>query len=125
MKTTTPKIYRYTLTEDVEFYNARLKGYHSSNAFGTIINGLITIKAGYSWDGCSPKFINICGLYIGTPDFNNKTKQASLIHDFLYQYKIGTREIADNIFYDELRLQNFPLAGLYYNAVRKFGKKYW
>lgn len=43
-----------------------------------------TVKAGYAWDGCSPKF-KIFGMWVGTPDFGY-SRLASLIHDTGYQF---------------------------------------
>ena len=119
------KLYKYTLPNDIKLYNRRLEGYNFNGNFGRVVNGIVVIYKGYSWDGCSPKIAKIGSLYIGTPDFNGRTKDASLIHDFLYQFKIGTREIADYVFYEELIMNDFIFAGLYYNMVRKFGKKNW
>ena len=119
------KLYKYTLESEVKIYNRLLQGYSFYGEFGRVVNGILVIYKGYSWDGCSPKIAKIGKFYIGTPDFGDCTKDASLVHDFLYQFKIGTREIADKIFYEELIMNDFIFAALYYNMVRKFGKKYW
>jgi hypothetical protein len=89
----------------------------------------LIVKKGYAWDGCSPK-IRINGRIYGTWDgpvmagFNVPVGYyASLYHDALYQYKIGPREQADEIFL--LLLRDFIFAKSYYRAVRKHGQKYW
>jgi hypothetical protein len=82
----------------------------------------IIIHNRYAWDGCSPKIhIPIFG-WVGTPDFE-KTILASLIHDALCQFQHTehfplSRLIIDNIFLYLLKINNFPLATLYYGGVR-------
>jgi len=95
--------------------------------------GVITIKRGYSWDGCSPK-IEVLDLIIGTPDgrtsrSTNKalTYYASLLHDAIYQYKTAipiSRKEADTLFLTSLRLSGFFWSNLYYRVVRLFGGTY-
>ena len=92
------------------------------------IDGTITVEPGYAWDGCSPKW-QIGWLQFGTPDGapNPKTGYpytyyASCLHDALLQWADEakmpyTREQIDLIFYEKLRLDAFPAADLYYNAV--------
>lgn len=93
---------------------------------------VMTVKAGYTWNGCSPKR-NILDLKItGTPegviDFRTgkpKTYYASLCHDARYQYRIGSKKNADNCFLLMMEEANFALAKAYYWAVHKFGQKAW
>lgn len=86
-------------------------------------NGVLWIKSGYAWDGCSivpdgPRGSD--GLPI--------TWKASLIHDALYQYAIGngtyTRAQADAFFREALHDCGFAFRGLYYVGVRLFGGLY-
>lgn len=97
-------------------------------------DGTVTVKAnkrGYAWDGCTPKFSILGLLIIGTPDGHIDietgkpiTYHASLVHDAFYQYlrdvPVSRREI-DRQFLLTLRQHHFPLAWLYYAAVRIFG----
>ncbi|VEP15989.1 conserved hypothetical protein [Hyella patelloides LEGE 07179] len=97
-------------------------------------DGTITVKKGYAWDGCSPKF-NILDLFwVGTPDGainENKpvTYYASLVHDALGQFAKKesermpfNRKERDLIFKE--MLEGFALQWLYYLAVRIFGGLY-
>lgn len=94
----------------------------------------ITVKAGkhgYAWDGCTPKFSQLGLVILGTPDghidietMKPKTYYASLAHDALYQYLEDIpipRDEIDRVFLEMLRETAFPLARMYYIAVRIFG----
>ena len=66
--------YKYTLTRDYSV-QTEIYGYEIKTAFIELtINGLLTIKAGYSWDGASGPTID-----------TKSTLRASLIHDALFQ----------------------------------------
>lgn len=100
----------------------------SRHGYCTVQHGVLTIKSGYAWDGCTPKW-SVFGLFIlGTPDghVNYRTGlpfcyYPSLVHDCLYQYGIGSRLEADRLLLKMLRDAGFPLARVYYCAVRVFG----
>ena len=104
--------YKYTL-EYIKiidlglFTNVKLDDYICKH--GYIKNNFLIIYGGYSWDGATV-----------VPD-TDKTYIASLIHDFLYQYKVCKRKDADKIFYDRLLYDKFEFSGLYYIGVRLFG----
>jgi hypothetical protein len=87
----------------------------------------IYIPEGYSWDGCSPKF-KLFGKFIGSPDFGNKTKIASLVHDALYQYA-GLHSIpkdkCDFIFLSLMKREKFIFSKFYFYAVKYFGFISW
>ena len=94
-------------------------------------NGSITVTAGYSWNGCSPKFC-LFDLMLGTPDGvvhartgHPKTYFASMIHDALYQFLPAdlpyTRRQADEIFLRLMAESAFSPRRLYWLAVRVFG----
>ena len=104
--------YKYTLPENYNYYNERLKNVYYSSDWLHISNGYITIDKGYSWNGCS---------YV--PDFKG-TYYASLVHDALYQYKVD-RKIADLVFYDLMKRDNFKLKWIYYKGVYFFGKFFY
>lgn len=94
-------------------------------------NGDAKVLAGYSWDGCTPKFA-IWDIVFGIPDGipNNKTTKpkayyASLLHDALYQFLDMdlpmSRKGADQAFLQLLSRDGFGPRGVYYTAVRLFG----
>lgn len=122
------KYKKWCLTEDVvgDYPDTTIK-YRTQWVW--VENGKITVKKGYAWNGCSPKW-NL-GLFVfGTPDgpINCLTgKQycyyASLFHDALYQFTIGKREVADKLFFDNML--SFPLKHVYYGVVRATGWVQW
>lgn len=122
-------IYKWKLEED---YIIDIDASDAEFEFVSIKDNRMTIKAGYAWNGCSPKF-SLFGLkMIGTPDgiIDYQTgKQmcyyATLVHDALYQFKIGNRKNADLMFYNILKNANFKMAKLYYIVVRVFGGLSW
>ena len=94
-------------------------------------NGDAIVLAGYSWDGCTPKFA-IWDIVFGTPDGipNSKTTKpkayyASLLHDALYQFLDAnlpmSRAGADRVFLEILARDGFGPRRVYYTAVRLFG----
>ena len=121
------KYYKYTLTTDFvikfDFINENIY-----MPFLRIKGDTITIPAGYSWDGCSPK-TKIGGLIIGVPDFGMNTKYASLVHDALYQYssklKNTKRADADRIFLILMGKQRFCLRYVYWGVVRSISWIFW
>lgn len=84
------------------------------------------IAKGYSWNGCSPRPLGSFGIWwLGTPDFSS-TITASLFHDAGYQFLDApnfpyTREQIDLMFLRVMQKHGFPLARVYYAAVRTFG----
>ena len=113
--------------EDLEFRDERHRLWLEIKQDGTI-----TVKEGYAWDGCSPKF-NILDLFwVGTPDGaidegKPITYYASLVHDALGQFRKEEempfdRKQRDLIFAE--MLEGFVFQGLYYMAVRIFGSFY-
>lgn len=98
--------------------------------------GTVTVKAGYAWDGCTPKFSFLDLLVVGTPDGIHsdrtgkpKAYHASLVHDALYQFlpdlppgkPLYTRKQADEVFLEILEDAEFVPRKFYYAAVRLFG----
>ena len=65
--------YKYTLIEDVTVFVGILGTAIDTNWFTLSIDGFLTIKAGYAWDGCT-----------GMID-TNSNMEAGLVHDCLYQ----------------------------------------
>ena len=100
--------YKYTLKKPLRLFSKELIGYFFNNEWISIVNGYITIREGYSWNGCT-----------FAPDFE-ATIDASCVHDAMYQFEID-KELADKTFYDLLKQNKFPLAKIYYISVRLFG----
>lgn len=84
------------------------------------VNGELTIKQSYAWDGPSGPVID-----------TKENLRASLVHDALYQLMRNKelvtsthRKAADQIFKDLCKMDgvsNFR-ASMYYKALRKFGR---
>ena len=100
--------YKFTLDEPLYTYSVELKDIYYSNKWIMVCNGFVTIKSGYSWDGCT--------FAIDT----KKTYIASCVHDAMYQFKID-RHKADLVFFDLLKSSGFEFAKLYFFAVRCLG----
>lgn len=74
MKYRKTKRWRYKLTSDVTGRLAKGMPDFEIDGYATCIDGLLTIKAGYAWDGATG------------PVFQTKTnKLSSLVHDVLLQ----------------------------------------
>ena len=97
-------------------------------------DGSFTVKKGYAWNGCTPKF-GVFDILIGTPDgvVTKKTGKpkayyATMIHDALYQFlPIMPKDVpikrkdADKFFLELLTRDEFILRWIYWLAVRLFG----
>lgn len=123
------KVYKWTLEENYEMEVSPLFLLPDfQNEWVNIEQNHITIKRGYSWDGCSPKR-KLFGIVIGTWDgpIEEATGKPqlyypSLIHDVLTQFRIGDRKTADQIFLWLMYEHEFKYAKLYYKAVRLYGE---
>ena len=100
--------YKFTLASTLSAYSRELQGVYFHNDWLMVCNGFVTIKRGYSWDGCT-----------FAPD-TLETYEASCVHDALYQFKIDKMK-SDKAFYDLLKQNGFQLAKIYYISVRLFG----
>lgn len=125
------KEYKWKLENDYSVYVKELENIQVDLPWVTISSGLITIRKGYTWNGCSPSISVLDMFFIGTPDgivdYNTgkpKTHYASLVHDCLYQFKILGRKEADLIFRRMMKESRFALADIYYLAVRAFGPRW-
>lgn len=97
-------------------------------------HGGFTVKKGYAWNGCTPKF-GFFDILVGTPDGvvhkdtgKPKAYYATMIHDSLYQFIPDipkkhriTRKAADRFFLELLAREDFILRWIYWLAVRIFG----
>ncbi len=97
--------YLFTLQKDYTRFLTDLVGVYFECEWGSIDDGIITIKKGYSWDGCT------CALN------TKKTYNACLVHDFLCQFEPIPIEDADRLFQYILESDRFELSGLYFFAV--------
>ncbi len=104
--------YNYKNKENYNFFVSELSNKHFVDDYFICIQGQITIKQGYCWNGCT-----------AAPD-TPKTYKASMVHDALYQYgkQIGLKRIvADTWFSHLLKRESFKWNALYYWGVRLFG----
>lgn len=115
-------------------FRTPIKGYLLNHTFFELLpNGLLYVRKGYQWNGCSPKFRIkffklswVLGTWDGPVKYGKpKTYFPSMVHDVLYQIKLRTRSGVDKYFYKMMRVENFLLAWPYYLVVRIFGGKAW
>lgn len=103
---------------NIKFYSYDLRG---RTLCGYIQSGVLHIKEGFTWDGCTPKF-RIFGIIFGVPDFN-ETYRASAIHDFLINHEDEhsmSRYEMDMIFDKLLQEDNFKYRCLYTTGVNLY-----
>ncbi len=127
--------YRFTLVEDVFFYldqdfpavDRHLEFVDAKgNCWLQLEGRLYVVKAGYSWNGCSPRPLGKYGIWwLGTPDVQ-ATIRASLAHDAGYQMMDCedfpyTRAQIDRLFLKIMQAGGWPLARVYWAAVRVCG----
>jgi hypothetical protein len=55
---------------------------------------------------------------------HGKWAKAAIVHDYLYANAIGTKQYADDVFFEAMEVLNVPLINRYimYTAVRLFGR---
>ena len=86
--------------------------------------GLITIEEGYRTDLASVP--RLPWIYAG---FGDRAVNASILHDWLYSNRLGTRTLADRLFLEAMGAERDPRQiwkqHLMYLAVRLFGQLYW
>lgn len=107
--------YKYFLTREHK-QNTGIYGFTIDTDFISLQdNGVIIIRKGYAWDGCSG------------PTIDRKTNmRAGLVHDALYQLiRLGhlpasKRSDIDKLFKKILQEDKFPLSSLYYFGVSMF-----
>ena len=96
-----------------------------------IRSGFMHILAGYAWNGCSPKrYVGgnpPFGKWLGTPDMDGAIIP-SLYHDVLWQFaECGqyTLHDANYQFWRMMQRNKFALADVYYQAVERFGGRFY
>ena len=112
--------YKYQLYNSVSFLIPSLRKYAPINHmyFSVDLDGLLTIKIGYAWDGASGPAINTAN-----------SKRGSLVHDVLYQMMrlelilLEYKKTADQILEALCVLDGMWewRAGNWYDAVASFG----
>ncbi|NRA83286.1 MAG: DUF1353 domain-containing protein [Gammaproteobacteria bacterium] len=115
--------YKYQLAERYELMIAIIPKHHIITPYIELDRqGLLTVNAGYAWDGPS-------GPVKDTPH----NMRASLVHDALYQLMRHQelvarthRKTADQLFKDICKQDGVSSfwASIYYKGLRKFGKPY-
>lgn len=83
-----------------------------------------TVPVGFRSDGASvPRFF----WRILSPEIDPQTMIPSVVHDYLYAYKLRTRKDADKWYYDALRANGYPWlkAQATYWGLRAFGWSHW
>lgn len=90
----------------------RIQGIHYEQGYVKIVDDVITMMNGFSWNGCT------------VARDSKKTDNGSCIHDGLYSEKNIPidNKTKDLIFYDLLKEQGFYASYVYYLGVRTFGK---
>lgn len=100
--------YYFTLDRDFNIYISELKDILFVCQWGCINHGILTIRKGYSWDGCT------CAID------TKRTYTACLVHDFFCQFEPIDIKIADSIFLKIMKSNRFYLSYVYYIAVRVY-----
>ena len=113
--------YKYQLATDYHFKTAIIPKQAVSIKFINLgLDGKLTVKNGYAWDGVS-----------GPVKDTKKNLRASLVHDALYQLmrkeKISAdeyKDTADKIFRKICKEDGVPsaLVNVYYNVLKKVGR---
>ena len=125
--------YRFVLTDDlVVDLRKGMRGFHllqdSGTTWATLDGDLLTIHAGYAFDGCSPA-VRLFGKWLGTPT-PPRAVAAAAVHDLLRSYlhlPCITYDLkdTDDIFYNLLHQADFDFEDIYHGAVAgPFGKLY-
>lgn len=123
--------YRFTAISDTSIYTNFDTGICASfkDAKGKewlrIEGHKITVRKGYSWNGCSPKR-KIFGRWVGTPDTPDNVL-ASLFHDalvqfYMTQHMLLNKEQIDLLFYHILVASGFKYPCQWHWAVKNFGR---
>jgi hypothetical protein len=95
--------------------------HNNNNNKNNFSEGILYIKKGFTWDGCTPKF-RIFGIIFGVPDFK-ETYRASAVHDFLINHQSShniSRYIIDMIFDHILKEDHFKYRWIYSGVVNSY-----
>lgn len=115
------KGYKYRVIKNVAFNLFKFGIYSSKkidNKYYSLVEGVLTIKEGYSWDGASGGMVDTKGVLV-----------PSLVHDCLYEMirkghlSKDYRKSADRTFLELMKERgvNIVRRNIAYRAVRMFG----
>jgi len=117
--------YRFVLAEDYALdLDMGWTGEHvfcdAGRTFATLNGSVMTIFAGYAFDGSSPAF-KICGKWFGTPT-PDSVVAAALVHDCLRQFMPldcvpYNRKDTDDCFFNIMRANGWKATSIYHGAV--------
>ena len=106
------------------FVSKNLEQLHEDYSITFLVDSIeqkISIKSGYKWDGASiPRY---CWSIIGGK-YMPRFREASLVHDYMYENGLINKEVADRLFLellDESSVKGIRRK-LMYGAVRLFGR---
>ena len=123
------KVFLYRLDQDYTHAHPILARFDYANDHIEIKDGVLTIKKGYAWDGCTPKWQPFGLVTFGTPDGALRFGKPwlyhpSLVHDALCQFRHElpfTQAEVTQIWRDHLKRDRWPLWRAYTFAVNHFG----
>jgi len=127
--------YRFVLTKDFSFYVDLGQKYHEyrndGKTWAIYEDGVITIKAGYAWNGASPAYrvpIFKFTFWLATP-CPYSALIPTLIHDLSWQFAPLARCVWDfnkgnEMFYQAMTITKFLLRDIYHSAVVNIGPFY-
>lgn len=130
------KAWRYQIDYLFDYRSELLLGVTFENNWVTIGDGVITIKQGYAWDGCSPAwYLPVVG-WMGAPDGpvdsegRPQSYYATLVHDALCQFRtelLIPKKVTVDLFKELLLRGGFPQwrANLYSKVVNLLGPQNW
>lgn len=91
---------------------------HRFRAYSNVMHETVEVPAGFETDFASVPRMPLAYLYAG-----GKAPMSAVIHDYLYVTKKVSKEVADNVFYELLKVEGIgPIRRrLMYQAVSWFG----
>lgn len=129
-------IWRFQIEEPYERAVPQFDHLVFSNRWLTIVDGVLTVSAGYAWDGCTPAYYLPLVGWVSVPNGAKNAHgvpaayHASLVHDALCQFREEldlSKADAVALFVQMLIEGGFPkwAARLYGRMVSWFGPQKW
>lgn len=129
-------VWRFQLDRQFSRADARLQGIEFTSRWVVISDGVLTVRAGYAWDGCSPAYYLPLVGWVSPP--NGRAGQdgfpqayyPSLVHDCFCQFRpyiAIDKATVVAIFQDMLMEAGFAkwAARLYAGVVNRLGPQHW